>query len=37
MDEEHITLLLDKALLSDEEYNNPDSWKDFTDPFPTWI
>lgn len=37
MNEESIIQLLDDALLSDEEYSNPDTWKDFNDPFPAWL
>ena len=37
MDEKTVTKILDDALLTDEEYADPDSWKDFNDPLPAWV
>lgn len=36
MNDEEIIALLDSALLTDEEMQNPESWKDFEDPLPEW-
>ena len=37
MDQEEITKILEEALVTEEEYNNPDSWKDFKDTLPAWV
>lgn len=37
MDISEITQILNQALVTEEEYNNSDSWNDFIDPFPEWI
>jgi hypothetical protein len=36
MDENQIHQYLDYALLSDEEMNNQENWKNFEDPLPRW-
>ena len=36
MNDEEIIALLDSALLTDDEMQNPESWKDFEDPLPEW-
>jgi len=37
MDQEALTAMLDGALLTIEEFaDGPDSWENFSDPFPAW-
>ncbi|MCH2188323.1 GTP-binding protein [Candidatus Gracilibacteria bacterium] len=36
MDEASITAMLDSALLTDEEMQDPETWKNFEDPLPVW-
>jgi len=36
MDESSVMQMLDYALVTDEQYNSPETWKDFIDPFPIW-
>lgn len=36
MDKDEVKKILDSALITDDEYQNPDSWKNFTDPLPAW-
>ena len=37
IDEEKITEMLDDALISDEEYDHPETWANFNDPLPAWV
>lgn len=37
MNEEAIQKLLDSALVTDEEFQNHEDWKNYNDPFPAWI
>ena len=37
MNKEEIMNILNEALVTSEEYDNPDTWKDFQDIFPAWV
>jgi len=37
MDGEEVRKILDWALLTDEEFHDQESWKDFTDRLPAWL
>ena len=37
MNEEEVRKILDCALVTDEEFNNPESWSKFTDLLPAWM
>ncbi len=37
MDEKVVKEILNSSLVTDEEFNDPDSWKSFIDQFPAWL